>query len=182
MSFVVFLRAANVGGHQVFRPSDLVKELAALDPVNIGAAGTFVIRKNGPEKAVREAFRKNLPFEPELTICSDKDLLTFMRREPFKGFPAGKEFVHAVGILERAAAKSPRLPIVERPGADWQVKIDGVYGRFVVILRRRTGKAVLDPSSIIEKNFGVKATVRNWATLQKIAGVLQQNTYPKSMT
>ncbi len=174
MPYVVFLRAANVGGHQVFRPSELVKKLAALDPVNIGAAGTFVIRKDGSEKAVREAFRKNLPFDPELNICTDKELLTFMKKDPFGDFPTGKEFVHCVGVLEKPPTKSPRLPIIERPGADWQVKIGVAHGRFAVILRRRTGKAVLDPSAIIEKYFGVKATVRNWSTLQKISELLQQ--------
>ena len=174
MSLVVFLRAANVGGHQVFRPSELTKKLAALDPVNIGAAGTFVIRKNVSEKALKVLFRKNLPFDPELNICSEKELLAFMKREPFSDVPAGRELVPCVGILENTPSKYCRLPIIEKPGADWQVKINGVFGRFAVILRRRTGKAVLDPGAIIEKFFGVKATVRNWSTLQKISSVLQQ--------
>ena len=45
MSLVVFLRGVNVGGHKRFRPAALAKELVHLDAVNIGAAGTFVIRR-----------------------------------------------------------------------------------------------------------------------------------------
>ena len=51
MAFVVFLRAVNVGGHQTFRPSVLAKELSEYDVVNIGAAGTFVVRKPGRSQA-----------------------------------------------------------------------------------------------------------------------------------
>ena len=44
MALVVFLRGVNVGGHRRFRPSALAAELKHLGAVNIGAAGTFVIR------------------------------------------------------------------------------------------------------------------------------------------
>lgn len=43
MAQVVLLRGLNVGGHRRFRPASLAEELAHLDAVNIGAAGTFVI-------------------------------------------------------------------------------------------------------------------------------------------
>ena len=44
MPSAVFLRGVNVGGHRTFRPSILAKELSKLDIVNVGAAGTFVVR------------------------------------------------------------------------------------------------------------------------------------------
>ena len=45
MARVVFLRGITVGGHRRLRPSDLARELAAYDVVNVGAAGTLVVRK-----------------------------------------------------------------------------------------------------------------------------------------
>lgn len=45
MALVVLLRGINVGGHRRFRPAALARELKHLDAVNIGAAGTFVIRR-----------------------------------------------------------------------------------------------------------------------------------------
>ena len=48
MSLVVFLRGVNVGGHRTFRPSILARELSAYGVLNVGAAGTFVVRKPGP--------------------------------------------------------------------------------------------------------------------------------------
>ena len=45
MALVVLLRGVNVGGHRTFRPTTLAEQLKHLDAVNIGAAGTFVIRR-----------------------------------------------------------------------------------------------------------------------------------------
>jgi hypothetical protein len=44
---VVLLRGVNVGGHRTFRPARLAERLQHLGAINIGAAGTFVIRKPG---------------------------------------------------------------------------------------------------------------------------------------
>lgn len=47
MALVVFLRGVNVGGHRTFRPRDLARKLRDYDVVNVGAAGTFVVRQPG---------------------------------------------------------------------------------------------------------------------------------------
>lgn len=69
MALVVLLRGVNVGGHRTFRPSVLAKELAALDVVNIGAAGTFVIRQPVTQTRLRTELARRLPFEAEIMIC-----------------------------------------------------------------------------------------------------------------
>ena len=45
MALVVLLRGVNVGGHRTFWPAALAGQLKHLGAVNIGAAGTFVIRE-----------------------------------------------------------------------------------------------------------------------------------------
>jgi hypothetical protein len=47
VALIVFFRGINVGGHRAFRPSVLAKELGIYDAVNVGAAGTLVVRKPG---------------------------------------------------------------------------------------------------------------------------------------
>ena len=47
MALVVFIRGVNVGGHRTFRPSVLARVLSDYGVVNVGAAGTFVVRKPG---------------------------------------------------------------------------------------------------------------------------------------
>jgi hypothetical protein len=54
MPLVVFMRGVNVGGRKTFRPAALAAELAALEVVNIGAAGPFVVRKKVSAAALRK--------------------------------------------------------------------------------------------------------------------------------
>jgi len=74
MALVVFMRGVNVGGHKTFRPAALAKELAALDVVNVGAAGTFVVRKAVSQAKLRAELNRRLPFKAELMICPGGDL------------------------------------------------------------------------------------------------------------
>jgi hypothetical protein len=81
---VVFLRAANVGGKNVFRPTQLVKALAHLDVVNIGAAGTVVIRERVSMAAARAAILERLTFAPSMVIRPAAEIvaLGLWRRRP----------------------------------------------------------------------------------------------------
>ena len=63
MRWVVFLRAANVGKHNRFRPSGLAKQLGKFGVINVGAVGTFVIREGVDEKTLRSAIVRNLAFK-----------------------------------------------------------------------------------------------------------------------
>ena len=65
MALIVFFRGINVGGHRAFRPSVLAKELGIYDAVNVGAAGTLVIRKPGLRAKFLAELRQKLPFAPD---------------------------------------------------------------------------------------------------------------------
>jgi len=73
MALVVFLRGANVGGHQVFQPAAFAKKMAEFAVVNIGAAGTFVVKKAVSAAAFRAELARRLPFETEIMICPGSD-------------------------------------------------------------------------------------------------------------
>lgn len=45
MASVVFLKGVNIGGHRSFSPSRLARKMATLGIINVGAAGTFAVRK-----------------------------------------------------------------------------------------------------------------------------------------
>jgi hypothetical protein len=63
MALVVLLKGVNVGGYRTFRPSALAKELERFDIVNVGAAGTFVIRQTVGRMKLRAEVMRRLPFE-----------------------------------------------------------------------------------------------------------------------
>ena len=73
MALIVFLRGINVGGHRTFRPSVLAKELGAYDVVNVGAAGTLIVRKPGARAKFLVELRRKLPFKAEVAFCDGSD-------------------------------------------------------------------------------------------------------------
>jgi uncharacterized protein (DUF1697 family) len=70
VAHVVLLRGVNVGGQRTFRPSVLAKELEKFDVVNVGAAGTFVVRGPITPAQLRDEFRRRLPFNAEILIAN----------------------------------------------------------------------------------------------------------------
>ena len=68
MALVVLLRGVNVGGHRTCRPTTLTEQLKHLDAVNIGAAGTFVIRRPVTRAQLRAELARRLPFDTAIMI------------------------------------------------------------------------------------------------------------------
>jgi hypothetical protein len=55
MALVVFLRGINIGGQRTFCPSIPARGMSDYGLVNVGAAGTFVVRKPGSRARFRAA-------------------------------------------------------------------------------------------------------------------------------
>ena len=169
----MFLRGVNVGGHRTFRPAVLAKELSEFEVVNVGAAGTFVVRTSVRHTELRAALKRKLSFETEQMICRARDVLELIREDPFHGSLTGKDVRRFVTVLAKRPRSLPRLPIVGPATGEWQVKVIAVRGVFALSLWRRLGKAILYPNAVVEKAFGVPATTRAWDTLLEVRGVLE---------
>jgi uncharacterized protein (DUF1697 family) len=107
MALVVFLRGVNVGGHNTFRPSVLARDLAEFDIVNIGAAGTFVVHRPGPQARFRAALVEQLPFDMSVALCEGRDVLRLEHDNPFEPGPAPEGVTRFVSILAKRTAPSP---------------------------------------------------------------------------
>lgn len=175
MASVVFLRGANVGGHRTFRPGALARQMAALGVVNIGAAGTFVVRQSIGQAALRAQFLEQLPFEAELMICPGREILSLGRSEAFPEPPGDAPVTQYVTIMAKRPAAVPALPITQPAGDAWQVKVLRVTGRFALSWNRRTGKTLVYPNEVVEKKLGVSATTRNWNTIAALCEILEQS-------
>ena len=173
MALVVFLRGVNVGGHKVFQPSALAKELADFDVVNLGAAGTFVIRKTISQAALRAELVRRLPVKAELMICRSRDVLDLPSRERFRDDPSYEDASRYVSVLVKRPRTLPPLPIRQPAGENWQVKIIEVTGRFALSLHRRLGRTLVYPNEVVEKKLGVSATTRNWNTISAVCEILK---------
>jgi uncharacterized protein (DUF1697 family) len=169
---VALLRGVNVGGNKTFRPSVLAKELSKYDVVNIGAAGTFVIRKPAPEKKLRADLLGKLPFKAELMICSGRDLIRIAENDPFGDEPTRPDIVRFMSVLSKPSRSLPPLPIILPPEGEWLLRIIGFKGQFVFGAYRRHMKTIAYLGQI-EKILGVPATTRNWNTVTAIVKALK---------
>jgi uncharacterized protein (DUF1697 family) len=171
MPLIVFLRGVNVGGHRTFRPSILAKELSDYDVVNVGAAGTFVVRKPGPRAKFQAVLRRKLPFETEIMLCDSRDLMRLETKNPF-GTPPRPDIVRFVSIMSNSGRVRPVVPTQLPPDGEWFVRVIGSTNRFVFGEYRRHMKTITYLGQI-DKLFNVAVTTRNWNTINAIFQILK---------
>ena len=172
MALVVFLRGINVGGHRRFRPSLLAKELSRYDVVNVGATGTFVVRKPGSRAKFRSELLRRLPFEAEICVCDGRDILKLEIDDPFATEPARQDTVRFVSVLSKRPRLMPSLPITVPPDGEWYVRLVAFRDRFVFGVYRRHMRTI-GYLGQIDKLFGVPATIRSWKTMMTIVQILK---------
>lgn len=173
MALVAFLRGGNVGGHRTFRPKLLVGQLEHLDAVNVGAAGTFVIRRPVTRAKLDAELRRRLPFETEILICEGREIRGLTSRNFFEGHPEGADVVRFVSVLSKVPRPAPPLPFDLPPGGPWQLRVLAREGRCVVGLYRRHMKAI-GFLGALDRIFGTPVTTRNWSTMTAVGRVLDE--------
>ena len=180
MALVVLLRGVNVGGHRIFRPTALVQELKHLDAVNIGAAGTFVVRQPVTPTQLRAELARRLPFDAEIMICKGQEIAGLIARDHFADYPVQPDIVRFVSVLSKNPRAAPTTPIDIPSTGQWLLKILGRDNRFVVGVYRRHMK-VIGYLGTLDRLFGVPATTRNWNTITAIARVLDNGGPPTAI-
>jgi uncharacterized protein (DUF1697 family) len=175
VALVVLLRGVNVGGHRTFRPTTLTEQLKHLDAVNIGAAGTFVIRRPVTGAQLRAEFARRLPFDTEIMICQGREIVRLMSRNHFADQPVRPDIVRFVSVLSRRPRSAPSTPVNIPANGKWMLKILARDNRFVFGVYRRHMKAI-GYLGTFDRLFGVPVTTRNWNTITAIARVLGNGT------
>jgi uncharacterized protein (DUF1697 family) len=172
MALIVFLRGVNVGGHRTFRPSILASELSDYDVVNVGAAGTFVVRKPGSRVKFRAELLRKLPFEAKVMFCDGRDLFRLEMQNPFAAEPSRSDVVRFVSILSKTSGIQASIPATLPPSGEWLVRLIATKGQFVFGVYRRHMKTISYLGQV-DKLFGVPATTRNWNTIVAIVRILK---------
>jgi uncharacterized protein (DUF1697 family) len=172
MPRVVFLRGVNVGRHKRFLPATLARDLAVYDVVNVGAAGTFVVRAPVRQAALRADIRARLAFKADIIIVKGRALIEFADSAPFGRRPPAANEQRFLSVLLTRPRIVPSLPVIYPANHTWQVKIVAASETLVASVWRRLPGAPIYPNAVLERQFGV-ATTRNWNTVQAICKILQ---------
>jgi uncharacterized protein (DUF1697 family) len=171
LALVVFLRGVNVGGHRTFRPSVLVRELSQFDVVNVGAAGTFVVRNPGARSRFRAELLRKLPFDTAVAICDGRDLLRIETDNPFQAEKV-PEVVRFVTVLSKPGKVQAPLPYTLPKEGQWLVRLIASDHRFVFGEYRRHMRTI-GYLGQIDKLFSVPGTTRNWNTMMAVVRILK---------
>lgn len=172
MALVVLLRGVNVGGHRVFRPSQLARELRRFEMVNIGAAGTFVVHKPGSRREFRAALLEHLPVTTDMVVRDGRELLRLATEHPFGPHAPSPGVVRFVSFLTNRRGSPLALPISLPQGDAWLVRVIAASGGAVVGEYRRDMKTI-GYLGQLDRIFGGAATTRNWNTVGLILRALE---------
>lgn len=173
MALVVLLRGVNVGGHRTFRPTTLAEQLKHLDAINIGAAGTFVIRRPVTRARLRAELARQLPFDAQIMICQGGEILSLMSQRHFADQPVRPGIVRFVSVLSKSPRAVVSTPMSFPSRGKWLMKILARDNRFVFGVYRRHMK-VISYLGTFDRLFGVPVTTRSWSTITAIAKVLEK--------
>ena len=169
----MFLRGLNVGGHRAFRPAVLARQLQQFGAVNIGAAGTFVIRQRVSRAQLCAEIERRLPFDVRIAVCHAEQILKLLSTDVFAHRPVRPDIVRFVSVLPRRPRSLPRLPMTLPADGKWLLKVLAHEDRFVMGLYRRHMK-VIGYLGRLDRIFGMPVTTRNWNTITAIGKVLVQ--------
>ena len=177
MALVVFLRGVNVGGHRTFRPTRLAVALKHLGAINIGAAGTLVIRHTMTGAQARAEVARILPFVADIVVCEAREILNLVSKDPFQGQSVRPDVVRFVSVLSQRPRLTPATPMQFPSSGQWLMKILARRNRFVIGTYRRHMK-VIGYLGALDRLYGVPVTTRSWNTIAKIAKVLHSPMAP----
>lgn len=172
MARVVLLRGVNVGGHRTFRPSAVAKALKC-DAVNIGAAGTFVVRQSIGRVKLRSKLTRLLPFDTHIMICDGRELLRVVASDPFAGQPSGPQILQFLGVVAKRTQRLPPIPLALPSDGAWALKVFTVDDKFVLGVCRREMTAI-GYLGKLDEILGVPVTTRSWNTIQTIVRTLNR--------
>ncbi|MGO8970349.1 MAG: DUF1697 domain-containing protein [Myxococcaceae bacterium] len=171
MALVVFLRGINVGGHKSLRPTLLAEQLKRYGVVNLGAAGTFVVRRPISQRRIRAEFERRLPFQAEVIICRSGDLLSAASATRFDGAPQRSDVVRFVSVLSRSPLRPPSIPFDVPPDGKWFLRVLSREGRFLFGVYRRHMQTIRHLGTL-DRLFGGPITTRSWSTITAIVNIL----------
>jgi uncharacterized protein (DUF1697 family) len=176
--YVAFLRGINVGGNKLIKMEALADAFTAAGFRNVKtyiASGNviFSTRATDPEALVKKIEKQLLTtFGHEIAVLlfPFAELQAIVKSKPFKRTRRGD--VMLFSVLLRAPSRRAKPPLESKTE---RFKVVAIQDRavFIVARRKRTGWFGF-PNNWVEKEFGVRASTRNWSTLEKIVAAFAE--------
>jgi len=173
-SYVAFLRGINVGGKNLIKMEGLRKVLESLGLRNVRsyiACGNVIFESidhnsDSLGRKIEKKVEKELEQKLVVLLFKIAEIEEMLKRNPFKRIKANEDVMLCVALLAEEPSTKLSLPFVS---AVEKLEVVEVRGRaaFVVAHRKKTGWFGF-PNNFVEKQLGIRATTRQFTTLQRI--------------
>ena len=174
--YAAFLRGINVGGHRKIKMTDLARIFADMgfdDVRTVIASGNVVFSSDETDEArltktIEHRLERELGYPVDVMLRRVAWLQDLIERHPFARVE-GEEGHRYVSFMQSAPQSTPDLPF-DAPAEGYTVL--SLHDRDVCWLSRRLPNGRHgDSGKFTAKHIGKVATVRNWNTVVKIAGM-----------
>jgi uncharacterized protein (DUF1697 family) len=176
LTYIAFLKGVNVSGQKLIKMAELRAMLEKLGYKNVRTyiqSGNVIFEaaktKNETlAKKVEKDMFKYLGYEVTVVIRSSDDIKSIIAAYPFSKIKNHDQYRVNVAFLsaEPEKANIKELEILSTDDEMFKVKRSDCY-----VIYRQGFPDTLTGKNIIEKKLRVKATVRNWNTVNKILTV-----------
>ena len=178
IKYVAFLRAINVGGKNLIKMDELKKVFALLGFKNVathGQSGNVMFESSSADenilaKKIENLLHKNLSNDVLVFIRTFEQLKSIVEADPFQKFKFEIPTKLYISFAKHKLKQKPKLPFLS---SKKDVEIIRIKDREIYCTTPEINGSYGFPNLFIEKEFGVKATTRNWNTLIKVYDLLQ---------
>jgi len=175
-SEVAFLRAVNVAGHSSLKMSDLRRVFESAGCKNVRTyiqSGNVVFEPPGKRSSalrprVARSLARLLGEDVVVTYRGVRDLQRTLVAAPFGSLDGEPDVKLYVGFL---AAEPKSVPVLPLASARDGLEVIKMTNRDVFVVSRKVKGRYGYPNGLIEKEFAVPATTRNWNTVRKIVAL-----------
>ncbi len=176
MTYVAFLKGVNVSGQKLIKMAELKVMLDELGYKNVRTyiqSGNVIFETSKTKnetlaKKVEKDLFKCLRYEVTVVIRSFDDIKSVIAVYPFSKIKNHDEYRVNVAFLSHEPEK---VNIKELEALSTTDEMFKVIGSDCYVIYRQGFPDTLTGKNIIEKKLKVKATVRNWNTVNKILSV-----------
>jgi len=173
LEYVAFLRGINVGGKFLIKMTDLTEKFQLLGMKDVRAyiqSGNILFNSaetdtNKLAEKIEKGLLKFYKDEIAVIIRTIPGLENMIKQNPFKKIKDNAEEKIYVTLLRSNPDKEFNLPLIS-PNKDVEV-FYRLKSDLFCISRVYNGRYGF-PNAFVEKTLNVKATTRNWTTINKV--------------
>jgi uncharacterized protein (DUF1697 family) len=176
MTYIAFLKGINVAGHRLIKMTELKLMFEKMGYKNVRTyiqSGNVVFEapktKNETlAKKIEKDLIKPLGYEVSVVVRTPDDIKAIIAAYPFSKLKDHESFKVNVAFLSAVPEKSDAAELHSVNDKREMFHVDGCN---VYAIYNKEFSDALMGKNIIEKKLKVKATVRNWNTVNKILNV-----------